>query len=209
MTIPGLLTTLNNIKLKSQFKEGYSLLAQAVKMYNEDDERGDTYVGNTMASRKFYKTFMKYFKGATDCGYYADSENEKSKLLCLEGTTDSYYKNYSKTTQFISTLQLNDGQFYLPNNMLIMFDNNYADPFVSIDINGKQQKPNVWGYDVFTFVLKSSEKEGGYELVPMGTPGTAYSNLNTYCSKTNNSSTNGIACAYYAMQDEDYFKNLR
>ena len=35
MTIPTLMTHLNHIKLQSQFKEGYSLLAQAVKMYNE------------------------------------------------------------------------------------------------------------------------------------------------------------------------------
>ena len=34
ITIPALLTNLNHIKLQSQFKEGYSILARMVKEYN-------------------------------------------------------------------------------------------------------------------------------------------------------------------------------
>lgn len=60
MTIPTLMTHLNHIKLQSQFKEGYSLLAQAVKMYNEDEEANHS-------SFIKAKEFSKYFKGATIC----------------------------------------------------------------------------------------------------------------------------------------------
>lgn len=60
MTIPTLMTHLNHIKLQSQFKEGYSLLAQAVKMYNEDEEA-------TRSGLLGAKEFSKYFKGATIC----------------------------------------------------------------------------------------------------------------------------------------------
>lgn len=58
MTIPTLMTHLNHIKLQSQFKEGYSLLAQAVKMYNEDEEADHSRFIQA-------KEFSKYFKGAT------------------------------------------------------------------------------------------------------------------------------------------------
>ena len=36
MTIPTLMTKINHIKLKSQFKEGYAILSQAVKLANDD-----------------------------------------------------------------------------------------------------------------------------------------------------------------------------
>lgn len=209
LTIPGLMTTLNNIKLKSQFKEAYSLLSQAVKMYNSDEE--------VSPGRITYKQFMKYFNGVTDCG--GTSEVEDDSQFCMvrqtsEGGTshvtnrDKSYRNFAKNSSDISTFILDDGQFYLDNNMLIMFDQNYDNPFVSIDINGKGQKPNAWGQDVFTFELMQSEKIGGYELVPVGAPGTKYTNKDAYCSRTNKNNMNGIACAYYAMQQDDFFNNL-
>ncbi len=198
------MTKINNIKLKSQFKEAYSILSQVVKSYNADEEQGEVFTPNTVISRNFYKSFLKYFSSVTDCGYYDTTDSP----FCLNGTEDSNYKNFAKNTKFISTLRLNDGQFYLKNGMLFMFDNNSANPFVSVDINGKGNKPNVWGYDVFTFELKSSEKEGGFELVPMGAPGTVFSNKAKYCSLDSSDTSNGIACAYYALQNEEYFKNL-
>ena len=205
MTIPNLMAKINNIKLKSQFKEAYSILSQTVKSYNTDEERYyNVFLANTTVSRNFYKSFLKYFNSATDCGYFAS----KKSSFCLEGTTDKNYKNYSKNTNFISTLQLDDGQFYLQNGMLIMFDHNYSNPFVSVDINGKGNKPNAWGHDVFTFELKTSEKEGGYELVPMGAPNTTFKDKNRYCSLSSTDAANGIACSYYALKDEDYFKKL-
>ena len=56
LTIPALLTNLNHIKLQSQFKEGYSILARMVKEYNADDERG-----NLVNDQSLYKNFIKYF----------------------------------------------------------------------------------------------------------------------------------------------------
>ncbi|MDE6138525.1 MAG: type II secretion system GspH family protein, partial [Candidatus Gastranaerophilales bacterium] len=63
ITIPSLLTRINEIKLQAQFKEGYSVLAQMVKMYNGDDERT-----SSNSYSMFYKDFIKYFTGVTDCG---------------------------------------------------------------------------------------------------------------------------------------------
>lgn len=212
ITIPGLMTKLNNIKLKSQFKEGYSLLAQALRMYNSDDDKNDY----TLSS---YRTFMKYFTGATDCGNTDEVADDSKFCIVRQSNVDNTphtvtnkdydYKNFAKNAAFIKTNYLDDGQFFLNNGMLIMFDQNHDNPFVSIDINGKQQKPNAWGHDVFTFELMMSDKEGGFELIPMGAPGTVYANLDDrYCSETSNNTMNGLTCAYKAMTVGDYFKTL-
>lgn len=213
ITIPSLLTRINEIKLQAQFKEGYSVLAQMVKMYNGDDERT-----SSNSNSGFYKDFIKYFTGVTDCGTAATVSADTK--YCINRNTagsdgsisvsnkDTQYTNFSKKTNSINTVPLDDGQFYLiKSNMLIMFDTSHTPRLVSMDINGKGQKPNAWGHDLFTFQLKDSEKEGGYELIPMGAPGTPYQ-PETYCSKTSSNQYNGIACAYYALSKNDYFKNL-
>ncbi|MGN0031228.1 MAG: type II secretion system protein [Candidatus Gastranaerophilaceae bacterium] len=211
MTIPGLMTRLNNIKLKSQFKEGYSLLAQGVKMFNSDDER----TASTIYSAS---VFMKYFKGATLCttqdaasthcmGRKETGDDGSSKVT----NKDYKYTNYAKNSEYISTFAFDDSQFYLNNNMLIIIDQNvssWGNYLVTIDVNGKAAKPNAAGHDLFTFELRESEKEGGIELVPMGAPDTHFNNKNTYCSKSSKNTYNGIGCAYYAMQNEDFFKDL-
>ncbi len=209
ITIPGLMTRINHIKLHSQFKEGYSVLAQMVKTYNGDDERTDT-----VATQEFYKSFMKYFTGLTDCGN-AGTVAPDTKYCIVRNSNisggfnrDSSYTNYARNADSIDTVPLDDGQFYLQkSNFLIMFDLSHNPRLVSIDINGKGNKPNAWGHDLFTFQLKDSAKEGGYELVPMGAADSPYPSA-TYCSLNSNNKRNGIGCAYKALQDENYFKNL-
>lgn len=212
MTIPTLMTHLNHIKLQSQFKEGYSLLAQAVKMYNEDEEANHS-------SFIKAKEFSKYFKGATIC-----TSQDKNDTHCIGRTEqddeghvavtnkDYKYTNYAKNTDYVQTNMFDDSQFYLNNGMLIVMDMNPwgkgKNQLISIDINGKSSKPNAAGHDLFTFELRPTEKSGGLELVPMGEQDTEVTNKDVYCSRTSNNPYNGIACAYWAMQDETYFKNL-
>ena len=212
MTIPGLMTKIEHIKLQSQFKKAHALIAQMVKSYNNDDERTDT----TTTRNSFYKAFMKYFNTVTDCGDTSGVADDSQFCMIRQSSesgsskvtnTDKYYTNYSKTTSSINTVPLDDGQFYLNNGMLIMFDTNTSTPYVSVDVNGKNAKPNAWGHDLFTFYLEESEKEGGYELFPMGDEDSLYP-AKKYCSKTGTSSLNGIGCAYKAVNEQDYFKNL-
>lgn len=211
LTIPGLLTKINNIKLKSQFKEGYSLLAQAVRMYNQDDDKDEKIA--------LHRQFMKYFKGATDCGNTVEVEDDSKFCIIRQSNVDGnagtvtnkdyQYKNYAKNTYFIRTNHLDDGQFFLNNGMLIIFDRDGGNKLISIDINGKLQKPNAWGHDVFTFQLQDDAKEGGYILIPIGAKRTQYAGRpQTLCSKTSNNPENGFTCSYYAMSDNDYFNNL-
>lgn len=213
MTIPTLLTNLQNKKLESQFKEGYSIMARAVRMATNDNE---SFFDRSQGFN--YRNFIKYFNGATDCGGTAEVSDDSDfcmvRLQNIDGNAgtvtnkDKNYRNFSKTSKYIATNNLDDDQFYLMNGILIMFDQNRPDLLISIDINGKKQGPNIWGYDLFTFQLKQSEFSDTFDLVPMGAPDTYFTDKNAYCSKTSGSTYNGIACAYYAMQDSNYFKSL-
>ena len=214
MTIPALMTKIQHKKLESQFNEAYSLLAQAVKMYNQDEE-------NERRVGKFGEVplLRKYFKGASSC----DNKDAKSATHCIARTEagddgsvsttnkDYKYTNYTKTSEFVFTNSFDDIQFFLLNNMLFITDANveaWHTILVTVDINGKSAKPNALGHDVFMFELISTEKEGGYEVVPEGAPGTYFADKNM-CSNTSTATNNGLACTYEAMKDRSYFKKLR
>lgn len=216
MTIPTLMTKIQSTKLKSEYKEAYATIAQAVKMYNSDDDR-------ISFQENGYKSFMKYFTGATDCGNTDEVADDSEYCFVRQSNVDdsagtitnkdSQYKNYSKKSLFITTHYLDDGQFYLQkNNMLIAFDNNPYDspnPYISVDINGKKNKPNAWGHDVFTFELVPNEKEGGYELLPQGAIGTTLEQArNRLCNKNEGNTNNGVTCSYFAQNNPTYFDNL-
>ncbi len=206
------MTEINSIKLKTQFKEGYSLLTQAVRMYNEDEEQLSS--GPLVLTAR---VFAKYFKGATMCTGNLDisdthciSRTEKGEDGSISVTNRDYkYTNYARNTEYVNTSAFDDTQFYLMNNMLIIVDVNLRNghQLISIDVNGKTAKPNAAGHDLFTFELQQSDKSGGYELVPSGAPNTFFEN-SAYCSRTGSDKYNGIGCAYHALQNEDYFKNL-
>lgn len=73
--------------------------------------------------------------------------------------------------------------------------------FISVDVNGMNKKPNVFGRDLFTFEITPEGK-----LLPMGAEGTTYTDTDKYCSKNSNDRLNGIACTAKALSDPDYFK---
>lgn len=214
MTIPTLVTNLQNRKLESQFKAAYSILSQAFKSWQDD---GYEYVYPMPGD--FYRSFIPYFTGVTDCGGAFSSKDDDEYCIVRTSNADGSgshvtnrdlsYRTFSKKSKQIATYNLDDGQFYLQNGVLFAFDLNHNDFLISMDINGKKQGPNIWGYDLFTFQVKENVMTGVYELVPMGASGTYYDDKNEYCSLTSSSNQNGIACAYYAMTDSGYFKKLK
>lgn len=71
---------------------------------------------------------------------------------------------------------------------------------VSVDLNGFNNPPNRWGYDLFSFQLLDGE------IKAMGEPKTKYTSLETYCNLKSTNIRNGIACASLAKNNSDYFK---
>ena len=205
ITIPGLINHYKAQRLRTQFLEAYSIVQQVFKQMETDDVSLDP---TTYPTGKFYKTFMKYLKGATDC-------NRKKFLPCYYFNADDKDENFAPYKSLDGKTNVpgnifDDGQIALNNGMLIMFEN-YSNDYtggdanrlwVSVDINGYNNPPNRLGYDLFTFQFLDGE------LRTMGSNGTAYTNMNAYCNPKTTNPSNGIACASKAKTDTDYFKIL-
>jgi len=195
LTIPGLINNYKAVRLHSQFLKSYSTVQQAFKQMEADDVSLDP---TTYEHQTFYKSFIKYFKGALDCG----THYTKTPESCYDLHNNAQYESLDgKTT--IGTGFLDDGQILLPNGILILMENPVTSRiWVSVDLNGYNNPPNRLGYDLFTFQFVDGE------LVTMGDKKSDYTDMSKYCSKTSTDSLNGIACAQKAKENSDYFKEL-
>lgn len=198
MTIPTLMGNIKASRMKTQFMKAHSTVLQAYRLMLADDVSVDP--SEYTDSQTFYKTYMRYFQGTIDCGN-SITGSMKQHLPCYKTSDPTGYKTLNKGSK-VAYNWFDDGQFGLQNGSLILIENYGGRLWVSIDINGFNNKPNVWGADLFTFEVLDSG------LTAMGSSGTTYSNTDEYCNKNKSSSFNGIACAKKAIDDPDYFKKV-
>lgn len=198
MTIPSLINNYKAARLKSQFLKSYSTIQQVFKRMQDDEISVDP--SSYSDGRSFYEVFASYIAGATKCDYY-------SQLCVRTWSPDRVYRGINK-------YHLDDGQILLNDGTLMMFENmtNSSLVWVTVDLNGIKNPPNIEGYDTFTFQLINGE------LHTMGDIGTSYVG-EKYCDidtilKITKSDSNahaepyGLACAHYAKVDADYFKKV-
>lgn len=197
ITIPQLINNYKAKRLRTQFLKSYSTIQQAFKEMEADDVSTDPTTYNTL---EYYKTFMNYLQAPMVCGI------GDNKCVYMRDSSSKDYKSYKtydgKTNA--SMILFDDGQIVLQDGTLLLFEN-YAPRmrvFVSVDLNGYNNKPNRWGYDLFTFQLVDNQ------LKAMGDTGTTYTDLSTYCNVNSQDEYNGIACAKKALSDSEYFKNI-
>ena len=208
MTIPNLIANYKAHRLSSQFLESYSIIQQVFKSMEADEV---SLSPRDYGGGQYYKAFMKYLQAPTDCGL-GGSNGENSKNFkgkpCYNTSgkySDTAYKTYDGKQDAEQGL-LDDGQIALQNGTLLMFENNtngvnHDRVYVSVDLNGYNNKPNRWGYDLFTFQFVDGELE------TMGAIGTDYEDTEMYCNKDGSGSVNGIACAQKAKENpQEYFK---
>lgn len=200
ITIPQLVNNYKAKRLRTQFLKSYSTIQQAFKEMEADDVSTDPTTYNTL---EYYKTFMNYLQAPMDCGI---GDNKYLPCVYMRDSSSKDYKPYKtydgKTNA--SMILFDDGQIALQDGTLLLFEN-YAPRmrvFVSVDLNGYNNKPNRWGYDLFTFQLADNQ------LKAMGDTGTTYTDLSTYCNVNSQDEYNGIACAKKALSDSEYFKNI-
>lgn len=200
ITIPQLINNYKAKRLRTQFLKSYSTIQQAFKEMEADDVSTDPTTYNTL---EYYKTFMNYLQAPMDCGI---GDNKYLPCVYMRDSSSKDYKPYKtydgKTNA--SMILFDDGQIVLQDGTLLLFEN-YAPRmrvFVSVDLNGYNNKPNRWGYDLFTFQLVDNQ------LKAMGDTGTTYTDLSTYCNVNSQDEYNGIACAKKALSDSEYFKNI-
>lgn len=199
MILPGLVNNYTAHKLRTQFFKSYSLINQALQtMVAKED-----YVTNvSFNSATFYKKFAQNLKVLEDCGnYYGDKNNTHP---CYVPNTGTYkYKNLAGGVAGNGfENKMDDGTLLLMDGTTLYFENDAARQnyviFITVDLNGVNGEPNMLGYDVFTFQLEAGE------LKPMGAEGTKYRSSD----KTTGGGLNGIGCAYLAVHDPNYFKNI-
>ncbi len=198
ITIPGLINNYKANKLRTQFLKSYSTIQQVFKLMQEDDVslNPQDYNGHV---NPFYRTFIKYLVGATDCGHSA----ENLKPICYIRNSGVTYKLLPGYGNLNADL-LDDGDILLQDGTMIYFENDFRQNYVYlfVDINGYKNPPNMLGYDLFAFEFCDGV------LSAMGDKNTRFPNSDLYCNPEQNIDNSGIACSILAKSDTEYFKKL-
>lgn len=211
LVLPQLVVGQKAAQSKAQFNTAYSLMAKALADMDSDDIDTDP---SKYPTRTFYPVFKNYNRFVVDCG---GSNTGANTDLCPSA---SDYKNVTMTGASARDL-LDDGAFVLNNGMMVAIENckgcTYGanhNIWLVVDVNGKDKRPNVLGYDLFVFQVM---KDG--EVLPLGAAGTDIMfsedptryccdrRVNSGCS-AGTSSYNGYTCAFFAATDDEYFKKL-
>lgn len=187
LILPQLIMGQRTSKAKGQFSSAYSDISKIVTSLESNGKSLNT---------DTYERLVEYSRVKTECGKSSDTNNT---TIC--NVDNNRYTTFSGKT--ISPEYFSDGSFVLKNGMLVAVKNDPTDKgvLVSVDINGKTQEPNKWGWDLFTFEVVDND------LLPEGAPGTKQAGKDL-CSSTSAVSNNGITCAYKALSDENYFDDL-
>lgn len=200
MTLPSIVNRTRQKELETAFNKQYSVLQQAVLQVIREDELPLTPTDYGINNNAFMKSLARTYKVIRDCG------SIKSSSGCVLQNTFTYYKTLNGKT--ITREYFDDGGFISADGTTFFVEQgNQAQAtnfLVSIDVNGYTKKPNRMGYDFFMFQIT---KEG--RVLPMGSDNTYWQNSrDQLCSSGSTSNLNGFTCAYFAVTDKDYFKNL-
>lgn len=211
LVIPQLVNGHKAGEAQAQFNTAYSLMSKAIADMDADNVSINP---ASYGTGQFYTEFKKYNRVAIDCGKYG-ATNTSVCYSTTDRDNDLSYKRLSKVLMTSNEKSMfDDGAFVLNNGMLVMIENNANNYglMIFVDINGKNKQPNILGYDVFGFEVT---KDG---LLPVGAEGTGQGTISknlwgnkspeTYCNPNSNIQFNGMTCAYFAIKNQDYFKNL-
>lgn len=210
MTLPSLINSSKNKELEVLLNKNYSLLQQALlRIYMEE---GIPIVAENYTREDIKRLFINNIKGLRNCqGCNAgseDNDNNTGTIYTLSGYRTLNNKKLHANYLDDAILQFDDGRRLFierPNQNVSLpagYIGNKNQFFISIDINGFQNRPNRWGVDLFTFMVMPDGK-----LLPMGSKETIFSE-DKYCAAASTDMYNGIGCTYKALTEKDYFKNL-
>lgn len=155
ITIPNLITSYKVHVIHKKLLKSYSVIQQVVRMMKTDDLEPEMYIANSKTP--FYKTFINYMSGATDCG---------SGYVNRCFSVWDYYINSDW-----GPANIDDGCIIGADGVVYLFENVYHQPsasflWITVDINGYKTKPNRVGVDMFVFQFVDGE------FRPSGAQGT-------------------------------------
>lgn len=202
LTLPALINQKQTKELQVGLEKGYSMLGQLVQMVNYGE--GQTFNHQNYPWKTTAAVIDKYLVSVKaceqSCMIYKGNDKDDEGNDIQESYSFGDYKTYNKKAS-VRGNYFDDAQFLLRNGMTI-FVEDAEFLAISVDVNGMYKGPNLWGHDLFTFKVTDNGK-----LIPFGAEGTGYSS-GEFCSASSSSKYNGIACAYKALTEKDYFKNL-
>ena len=216
LTLPVIISDVKNSQLEAGLKKAYSVLGQALNMYQA--ENGERIIAGDATNRRMIKLYlMQYIKSAKDCGFGGSDNKEGLEKACLPNNYKGIDGDFNGSAKYetyngkssIALDYFDDGQFVTPDGMLILIENSggqwFGDQvFISVDVNGYNKKPNRLGQDLFMFQI---DKNGA--LLPMGAKDTKYYSINDdYCSNTSTHKMNGAGCTNSALMNKNFFKKL-
>lgn len=152
LTLPALVQNNRNREMQTRLKRGYSVLSQALDMYQA--ENGERITPQTKIGWDLKPVLMKYLKTVKDCGYGSLDDD-----ACIPNYGPDNEKNSTKYTTYNGkTLYLNyfdDGQFVLNDGSLVLLESaaSATNLYISIDVNGIITDQIVWGRICLCFKL--------------------------------------------------------
>jgi len=195
MTIPNIMTKIQELQTVTKLKATYSMLLQVLKIANEEigtpEDWGIT-GRNAKSGAIIAQNLKPYMKIAVDCGMGSNRAPEKCfppKSKSLNGTDVS--SKYINSKYYVKLL----------NGTSVAFEGERGGGiymYFLVDINGNTQ-PNTWGIDIFEFSYTSKG------LVPSGHIDNP---SNTYKNSCISKKSSGTGCAYYVLNTGkmDYLK---
>lgn len=205
-TLQSLFTNIRNKQLETQLKHSYSVISQALEMYQA--ETGEKLTSENLGLRQFKTKVFKYLNVVKDCGY-GNIDTDKACLPNLGSNSENNpktYKLFDGKSYLTGLNYFDDEQVVLSDGSLFFVKYNRDIPklYVSVDVNGHKKNPNRLGQDLFMFQIDTKGN-----LLPMGAKGTDFYTINdSYCSPTPTHYMNGAGCTYKALNDKNFFSNL-
>ena len=204
ITIPSLLTNIQNRDLQAQLKKSYSEWNQVAMQFMDDHEQSIPDYASEYGLNAMINELPKYVKGFSKFSDWTYSDNDENgsnrtttpyPVYSLSGIRQVIYCDVSGYRNDIS------GKY-------ILFDDTpksgFNGPRLCIDLNG-DKRPNKIGLDIFYFQFTTDG-----HIIPEGTdhPNNNYGNIYGGGTKkaeyqwcNGNYGDGGLTCAYYAIND--------
>ena len=203
MTMPSLISNYRHKVLESQFKKAYSVISQLGAMVIS--EYGDCSYSQTEDIKEFMLSNLVKGEQTTDSDKYTNfftyTKNKASVGIhfnCLDNVSWTNSKSAS-----------------IPEGMqfALCSHNSGIGTIVAVDTNGAGKRSNAFGHDIFffhfntgncrlepiTYTMRNCTDEEKDSCTQSSDTYNGWKSVNGECSHTSTSSTNGFACAQYAV----------
>ena len=189
MTIPNLITKIQEKRTVTNLRATHSILAQAIRLAEEEYGEATGWTQENWTSKGAVEIADKlkpFLKIALDCGT-SDPNGHCIKTQYKRRNGQYHDVNYATDTRYYKITLLNGTAIWWKSTDLTAKN---AGSYISffVDTNGANM-PNQWGEDLFSFSYDQNS------LRPSGAPNTVQP-YTTHCLPKNST---GYGCAYYVL----------